>query len=137
MIIAAWREHRASVPTHPDVGLSATIEACMPAPEVKWIDGGPLANLRYSRYWREREGARGCAAGGPRDGRPRGVRGRSDRVEGTGILVTRLWYMRFNASPSRVLENHGAMSAPAAVGSPAMVPALRVRDFRFTSGTSF
>jgi predicted Zn-dependent protease len=45
--------------------------------------------------------------------------------------------LRFNESPLRVMENVEAMSAASRVGSPAMVPALKVRDFRFTSGTSF
>ena len=45
--------------------------------------------------------------------------------------------LRFNESPLSVLANVEAMSAPARVGSPAMVPALKVGNFRFTSGTSF
>ncbi|MBT3271135.1 TldD/PmbA family protein [Candidatus Poribacteria bacterium] len=160
----------ASVPTHPDVGLSATMEAGLPAPEVKWIDGGTLANLRYSRYW---AGEKGHAVTQPvnfvMDG---GTGSAADLVASTerGILVTRFWYirfvdpmtflltgmtrdglfwiedgevrhgitnLRFNESPLRVLGNVEAMSAPARVGSPATVPALKVRDFRFTSGTSF
>lgn len=160
----------ASVPTHPDVGLSATIEDGLPAPQVKWIDGGRLANLRYSRYW---AGHKGHAVTQPvnfvMDG---GAGSVDDLIASTerGILVTRFWYirfvdpmtflltgmtrdglfwvedgevrhgitnLRFNESPLRVMENVEAMSAPARVGAPAMVPALKVRDFRFTSGTSF
>jgi len=45
--------------------------------------------------------------------------------------------LRFNESPLRVMENVEAMSAPARVGAPAMVPGLKVGGFRFTSGTSF
>ena len=160
----------ASVPTHPDVGLSATIEAGLPAPEVKWIDRGKLANLRYSRYWAsEKDHAVTQPVNFVMDGGKGSV---DDLIASTerGILVTRFWYirfvdpmtflltgmtrdglfwvedgevrhgitnLRFNESPLSVLANVEAMSAPARVGSPAMVPALKVGNFRFTSGTSF
>ncbi len=160
----------ASVPTHAEVGVSATVEAGLPAPEVKWIDAGTLANLRYSRYWADKNGH---AVTQPVNFVMQGGEGSTeDLIASTerGILVTRFWYirfvdpmtflltgmtrdglfwvedgevrhgitnLRFNESPLRVMENVEAMSATSRVGSPAMVPALKVRDFRFTSGTSF
>ncbi|MBM3216884.1 TldD/PmbA family protein [Candidatus Poribacteria bacterium] len=45
--------------------------------------------------------------------------------------------LRFNESPLRVLNAIESMSPAACVGSPEVVPAIKVRDFRFTSGTSF
>jgi predicted Zn-dependent protease len=160
----------ASVPTHADVGQSATVEAGLPAPEVKWIDRGTLANLRYSRYWAAKhDHAVTQPVNFVMDGGEGSV---DDLIASTerGILVTRFWYirfvdpmtflltgmtrdglfwvedgevrhgitnLRFNESPLRVMENVEAMSVASRVGSPAMVPALKVRDFRFTSGTSF
>jgi predicted Zn-dependent protease len=45
--------------------------------------------------------------------------------------------MRFNDSPLQVLNAVEGMSAAVAVGSPNLLPALKVRDFHFTSGTAF
>jgi len=45
--------------------------------------------------------------------------------------------LRFNDSPLRVLNAIEAMSPSVLTDSPTVVPALKVRDFHFTSGTTF
>jgi predicted Zn-dependent protease len=66
-----------------------------PQRAVTWIDGGKLANLQYSRFWADKQGAQSLP-------RPTSMRmdGSSsslqDLISGVdrGVLVTRFWYNR-------------------------------------------
>ncbi|HEU4403744.1 MAG TPA: TldD/PmbA family protein [Polyangiaceae bacterium] len=69
----------------------------LPVPKTRWVEGGRLRALRYSRYWASKQGK-------PQTGLPRGYHlagGRAasvqELVKGVqkGLLVTRFWYIRW------------------------------------------
>jgi predicted Zn-dependent protease len=147
----------------------------MPNRRVVWVEDGELRNLRYDRFWAERQGreptgfADGFAMGG-------GGSTVDEMIAATrrGLLVTRFWYirsvdprtilftgltrdgtflvengritravknLRWNESPISVLNNIEMMGRPIRVnasgsgdlGNNVVVPAIKARDFTFTS----
>ncbi len=84
-----------SDPTHPDAPGSRWSEDGMPSRKINWIEKGIVKNLRYSRYWAQKQGKE--AIPGPSnlimEG---GTATLDDLIASTdkGILVTRFWYIR-------------------------------------------
>jgi predicted Zn-dependent protease len=147
----------------------------MPNRRVVWVEDGVLRNLRYDRFWADRQGMEptGFADGYAMTGGDATV---DDMIASTerGLLVTRFWYirsvdprtilftgltrdgtflvengritravknLRWNESPIAMLNNIEMMGRPIRVnasgsgdlGNNVVVPALKVRDFTFTS----
>ena len=141
----------------------------LPAQRTSWIENGVVKNLRYSRYWAQKQGKTPIS---PSNVLMRGGTGSLDDLISTterGILVTRFWYIRdvdpmtmlltgltrdgtfwiengkiarsiknfrFNESPVAMLKNIEAMSASVRMqngGSANLIPALKVKDFTFSS----
>ena len=132
-----------------------------------WIANGELKQLAYSRFWAQRRGVEptGSLGGLKMTG---GTKSVDELVAGTdrGILVTRLWYIRFleqrtvmvtgltrdgtflieggkitkplkhfrfNESPLFMLNKIDELGRPERVSSGIVVPAMKIRDFTFTS----
>jgi len=84
-----------SDPSDPDIPGSPWDAEGLPRAKVNWIDRGVLRNLRYPRYWAQKQGkaplpgARGFIMEG-------GSGTLEDLIRDTprGILVTRFWYIR-------------------------------------------
>lgn len=75
----------------------------LPTKKVTWIENGVLKNLRYSRYWAQKQGTEPNV--GPANVIMEGGTGTiADLIAATerGILVTRLWYIR-EVDPRTVL----------------------------------
>jgi predicted Zn-dependent protease len=84
-----------SDPTHPDAPGFPWSEDGLPSRKTVWIENGTLKNLRYSRYWAEKQGKEPVpfASNIIMDGSHHSV---DDLIASTkaGILVTRFWYIR-------------------------------------------
>lgn len=85
-----------SDPTNPEVPTSPWLGDGRPAEKTAWIENGVVKNLSYSRYWAEKQGKHATPfpsnlimAGGSAS--------IDDLIKDTarGVLVTRLWYIRF------------------------------------------
>ena len=142
----------------------------LPTKKMSWIENGVLKNLRYSRYWAQKQGTEPNV--GPANVIMQGGTGSiADLIAATerGILVTRFWYIRevdprtvlltgltrdgtfliengnitspvknfrFNESPIAMLKNTEMMSTQFRMqngGSADLLPALKVKDFTFSS----
>lgn len=159
-----------SDPTHPDAPGFPWSEDGMPSTTVSWIEHGVVKNLRYSRFWAQKQGKEPLPF--PSNGIMEGGKATlDDLIAATdkGVLVTRFWYIRdvdpmtmlltgltrdgvfwiengkishslknfrFNESPVAMLKNIEMMSTPVRMqngGSANLIPALKVRDFTFSS----
>lgn len=157
-------------PTHPEVPGFPWSEDGIPARKTIWVEKGVLKNLRYSRFWAQKQGKE--AVPFPSNIIFEGGTSSVDELISTterGILVTRFWYIRdvdpktmlltgltrdgtfwiengkishpiknfrFNESPVAMLKNIEMMSKPVRRqqgGSANLVPALKVKDFTFSS----
>lgn len=145
----------------------------LPTMRVDWVKDGVLTNLSYSRFWAQKTGH--VFTGTPTNlimEAPPEASDYEQLLAGVerGVLVTRLWYirfvepmtllltgmtrdglfwiekgkiahglknMRFNDSPLNLLKNIVAFGEPVRVGESMAVPALVVKDFHFSSGTTF
>ncbi|MCS6859948.1 MAG: TldD/PmbA family protein [Abditibacteriales bacterium] len=145
----------------------------LPTRRVDWVKGGTLTNLSYSRFWAQKTGH--AFTGYPTNlimQPPNGGIPYEDLLASVerGVLVTRLWYirfvdpmkllltgmtrdglfwvergkvahglknLRFNDSPLNLLKNILALGEAVRVGEGMVVPALVVKDFHFSSGTTF
>ncbi len=85
-----------SDPSHPEVPTSPWAGDGQPQRRTQWVENGVVKNLAYSRYWAEKTGhepvtfpANMIMAGG--------TGSVEDLIRDTarGVLVTRLWYIRF------------------------------------------
>jgi predicted Zn-dependent protease len=145
----------------------------LPTRRVDWVKDGVLTNLSYSRFWAEKTGHdfTGSATNFIMDGANE-FADYEQLLAGVerGVLVTRLWYirfvepmtllltgmtrdglfwiengkiahglknMRFNDSPLNLLKNIVALGKPVRAETYAVVPPLVVKDFHFSSGTTF
>lgn len=85
-----------SDPNHPVVPFSPWSGDGRPQKKIYWIRNGVVENLFYDRYWAEKQGVEGAPPpnGGVIEG---GTASVEDLIKDTkkGILVTRLWYIRF------------------------------------------
>jgi predicted Zn-dependent protease len=75
----------------------------MPAPVVKWVEGGTLVNLSHSRFWAQQSGR--AFTGSPTNILMAGAdQSLDDLIAGTaeGLLITRFWYIRF-VDPMKLL----------------------------------
>jgi predicted Zn-dependent protease len=92
-----------SDPQHPDVPSSTWSGNGLPRKKMKWIEGGVVKNLFYSRFWAKEKGVEPVPfpSNGIMDG---GDTSLEDMIKSTkrGILVTRLWYIR-NVDPQTLL----------------------------------
>jgi predicted Zn-dependent protease len=77
----------------------------LPVAKTRWVEGGALRALRYSRFWASKQGK-------PQAGLPRGYHlagGRAGSVQELvkgvqkGLLVTRFWYIRWVDPQSMLL----------------------------------
>ncbi len=159
-----------SDPSHPDAPGAPWSEDGMPSANIHWIEKGVVKNLRYSRYWAQKQGkeAMPFPSNGIMGG---GTSTIDDLIASTdkGILVTRFWYIRdvdpmtmlltgltrdgvfwiekgkishsiknfrFNESPVAMLKNIEMMSKSFRMqngGTANLIPALKVREFTFSS----
>ena len=85
-----------SDPNHPIVPFSPWAGDGRPQKKMYWLKNGVVQNLFYDRYWAEKQGVDGPPPpnGGVIEGGDASV---ADLIKDTkkGILVTRLWYIRF------------------------------------------
>jgi predicted Zn-dependent protease len=162
--------HIATDPTNPEGPGFPWGEDGLPARKITWIDRGVVKNLRYSRYWAQKQGKEALPF--PSNAVMQGGKGSVDDLIAStdqGILVTRFWYIRdvdpmsmlltgltrdgvfwiekgkiahsiknfrFNESPVAMLKNIEMMSKPVRMqngGTANLLPALKVREFTFTS----
>ncbi len=145
----------------------------LPTMRVDWVKDGVLTNLSYSRFWAQKTGH--DFTGSPTNLLMDGASEFADSEQllasvERGVLVTRLWYirfvdpmkllltgmtrdglfwiengkiahglknMRFNDSPLNLLKNIVALGKPVRAETYAVVPPLVVKDFHFSSGTTF
>jgi predicted Zn-dependent protease len=157
-------------PRHPETPALPWDGDGLPRDRFVMIENGVVRNLRYSRYWADKQGKPAMAQPGNliMEG---GTKSTSDLVRETqrGILVTRTWYIRmvdpqtvlltgltrdgtfyiengelryplknfrFNESPVIMLNNIDELGRSVRLGdgdSSIMIPAMRLRDFTFTS----
>lgn len=92
-----------SDPTHPEAPGFPWSEDGLPSSKTVWIENGVLKNLRYSRYWAEKQGKEPVpfASNVIMQGGDASV---DDLIASTkaGILVTRFWYIR-DVDPRTIL----------------------------------
>lgn len=92
-----------SDPQHPDAPSATWSGNGLPRKKMKWIEGGVVKNLFYSRFWAKEKGVDPVPfpSNGVMDG---GDTSLEDMIKSTkrGILVTRLWYIR-NVDPQTLL----------------------------------
>jgi predicted Zn-dependent protease len=84
-----------SDPTDPDAPGSPWGEDGLPARRTAWVENGIIKNLRYSRYWAQKQGKEPLP--GPSNLIMQGGTGSLDDLIAStekGILVTRFWYIR-------------------------------------------
>lgn len=86
-----------SDPWHPDLPGSSAAEDGLPAQKLYFIRNGVLENLRYSRYWAERQGK--APTPGPvnsilESSAPVSSVAEMIRTMQRGLLVSRFWYIR-------------------------------------------
>jgi predicted Zn-dependent protease len=67
-----------------------------PQEKINWVEKGVIKNLTYSRFWAEKKGVKSVPPPGAFI-MAGGTKSIADLIKGTpkGILVTRLWYIRF------------------------------------------
>ncbi|HEV8537915.1 MAG TPA: TldD/PmbA family protein [Bacteroidota bacterium] len=84
-----------SDPAHPDAPGSPWGEDGLPSKRVNWIENGVIRNLRYSRYWAQKQGKEPLPAPANMI-MTGGTASLEDLIASTdkGILVTRFWYIR-------------------------------------------
>jgi predicted Zn-dependent protease len=92
-----------SDPTMPEAPVSPFAGDGRPRERTAWIEKGVVKNLFYSRYWAQKKGVKAVPfpGNGIMEG---GTASVEDLVRDTpkGILVTRIWYLRF-VDPQTVL----------------------------------
>jgi predicted Zn-dependent protease len=85
-----------SDPQNPQIPGSPFSGDGRPQEKVYWVENGVVKNMTYSRYWAEKKGVKAIPppAGFIMEG---GDKSLAEMIKGTkkGILVTRLWYIRF------------------------------------------
>jgi predicted Zn-dependent protease len=93
--IADGRVTLVSDPSDPELLLQPFTDEGLPIPPTVWIEDGVLRNLRYDRYWADRQGREPLpqAGGFKMEGSTASVDELIGSVE-RGILVTRFWYVR-------------------------------------------
>ena len=92
-----------SDPTHPDVPGFPWSEDGLPSMKTAWIENGVVKNLRYSRYWAQKQGKEPLPF--PSNLIMNGGTGTLDDLIAStekGILVTRFWYIR-DVDPKTIL----------------------------------
>jgi predicted Zn-dependent protease len=102
----------------------------LPTRSTVWIEGGIVKSLNYDRYWTRKKGVN--YTGLTRDG--------TFLIE-NGKITRAVKNLRFNDSPVFMLNNLEALGRPERVsasedggpGQAISVPAIKVRDFNFTS----
>ena len=83
-----------SDPTHPDAPAFPWGEDGLPSQRASWIENGVVKNLRYSRYWAQKQGKVPIS---PTNLLMEGGTASLDELISSterGILVTRFWYIR-------------------------------------------
>jgi predicted Zn-dependent protease len=94
-----------SDPYNPELPSAPFDAEGLPVAKTRWVEGGSLRALRYSRYWAAKQGK-------PQQGAPRGYHlagGRAASVQELikgvqkGLLVTRFWYIRWVDPQSMLL----------------------------------
>ena len=92
-----------SDPTMPEAPVSPFAQDGRPRERTAWIEKGVVKNLFYSRFWAQKKGVKATPfpGNGLMEGGSASV---ADLVKDTakGILVTRIWYLRF-VDPQTVL----------------------------------
>jgi len=90
-------------PADPRVPGSPFTSEGLPTRRVSWIENGVVSNLSYSRYWAQKQNKEPVPS--PINLIMKGGEGSlADLIRGTnkGVLVTRLWYIRF-LNPQSIL----------------------------------